>query len=148
MFAIMRRMNVISRCQAIWRGEQMREDGLCACHHSFLLAVGGQSGMTQEQLAKHLCLNKSTVTRALNQLEEQGYLERRPDANDKRVYRIFATEKCQAILPRVRTLAREWTHEITQDVSEEELEQFYAILERLEGNAKRVVESLENGGNA
>lgn len=146
MFAIMRKMNVISRCQGLYRSEQISNEELCACHHSFLLAVGGTPGLTQEQLAKRLCLNKSTVTRALNQLEEKGYLERRQDASDKRVYRIFPTELCKELLPRVRQIARDWTACITQGVSEEELAHFYAILERLEQNAKETVGTAEMGG--
>ena len=146
MLAIMRRMNVISRCQGIYRGEQMKDEEICACHHSFLLAVGGHPGLTQEQLAKHLCLNKSTVTRALNQLEEKGYIERRPDIGDKRIYRIFPTKKCEELLPRVRGIARDWNERIAQGVSEEELERFYAVLERLEQNAKEAVDALVTGG--
>ena len=146
MSTIMRKMNVISRCQGIYRAEQTKGAELCACHHSFLLAIGGHPGMTQEQLAKHLCLNKSTVTRALNQLEEKEYIERRPDVGDKRIYRVFLTKNGEELLPCVRGAAREWNEKITQGVSEEKLEQFYAVLEQLEQNAKEAVDTLLAGG--
>lgn len=146
MLAVMRKMNVISRCQGIYRAEQTKDEELCACHHSFLLAIGGHQGMTQEQLAKHLCLNKSTVTRALNQLEEKGYVERRADVGDKRIYRIFSTRKSEKTLARVRTIAKDWNERITQGLSEAEIEQFYSILERMEQNAKEAVELMDAGG--
>ncbi len=56
-------------------------------------------GVTQSQLADALCVDASTVTKTLARLERDGVVERRPDAGDARVSRVYLT-------PRGRTLVR------------------------------------------
>ena len=53
-------------------------------------------GISQEKLAKMIYINKSNVTRNLAVLEKNGYIERRPAENDKRVMLVFPTQKAQA----------------------------------------------------
>ena len=85
---IMKSMNAISRCQAQFRTERAVSDELGACHWVFIFAVSRCPGLTQEELASELCLNKSTVTRALTYLEEHGFVIRQGDKADKRVLLI------------------------------------------------------------
>ena len=61
-------------------------------------------GLSQEELARYICTNKSTVTRHVTQLEENGYVERRPSESDRRVMRVYPTERMQALLPAVRRI--------------------------------------------
>ena len=63
---IMKQMNAISRAQSVFRGEALNNGELGGCHHSFVLAICYNPGMSQEQLARHICLNKSTVARIVN----------------------------------------------------------------------------------
>ena len=75
MSTIMRKMNVISRCEAIYRGQQLPGE-LPGIYHSYILTISRSPGMTQDWLARYLCVNKSSVTRHLSHLEKEGYIER------------------------------------------------------------------------
>ena len=51
-----------------------------------------EEGTNQTQLGEKMLKDRHNITRILNLLEKRGYVERRPDEADKRVYRVFLTE--------------------------------------------------------
>ena len=69
----MKMLNNISRSQAIYRHSRITADDLQTGHYAFVLAICREPGRSQEEIARELCINKSTVTRNLNFLEEKGY---------------------------------------------------------------------------
>lgn len=134
----MKSMNIISRCQAIYRVKRLDSD-LCACHHSLVLAICRAPGRSQDELAKDICLNKSTVTRALSQLEEKGYVTRKPDAADKRRTLVEPTQKMLDILPKVRLITSDWNRALAENIPEDELAVFMKVLEKMEQNARNII---------
>ena len=85
----MKMLNNISRSQAIYRHSKISADDLQSTHYAFALAICREPGRSQEDLARELCINKSTVARNLNYLEENGYIER--DPRNSRSIRIAGT---------------------------------------------------------
>lgn len=140
---IMKNMNVISRCQSAYRTEAVGGD-LCGCHHSFVLAICHKPGMTQEEISRELCLNKSTVTRAINQLEERGYVKRESKPEDKRSLLVFPTEKMENILPRVRKATSEWNELISCGIPENELDVFVSVLNKMAESARKITQKGED----
>jgi DNA-binding MarR family transcriptional regulator len=55
-------------------------------------------GMSQHDLARRLLVGRSNITMLLPQLEKQGFLRREGDARDKRVMRLYLTDKGEAVL--------------------------------------------------
>ncbi len=140
---IMKTLNNISRCQSNYRSLKMGVDRLCVGHHAFVLAVCRNPGNSQEKLARELCLNKSTVARALNHLEEKGLIKREVNAENKREILVFPTEKMLEILPEVRAIAKEWNELLVSEIPEEKLDVFYSVLSQIEGKAKEIIKELE-----
>ena len=141
MSSIMRSVNIISRCGTMYRADKMKSRELAACHHSYILAIYHNPGISQEQLARHICINKSNVTRALATLEEQGYVERRHSQNDKRVTLVYPTKKMLDIYPKVMDVATEWNNYLSADLTEEERELFQKTLEKISARAQTYIDS-------
>ena len=141
MSSIMRSVNIISRCGAMYRTDKMKSHELAACHHSYVLAIYHNPGISQEQLARHICINKSNVTRALATLEEQGYVERRHSETDKRVTLVYPTGKMLEIYPKVRKIATEWNDYLSADLTEEERALFQKTLEKISARAQTYIDS-------
>lgn len=55
-------------------------------------------GASQHDLARKLLVGRSNVTMLMPQLEKQGFIRREGDAKDKRVLRLYLTEKGEATL--------------------------------------------------
>src|SRR5712692_7639854 len=65
-------------------------------HLVYRLAI--EEGVSQSQLADALCLDASTVTKMLLRLERDGIVERRPDAEDARISRVYLTDHGRALV--------------------------------------------------
>ncbi|MFS0724160.1 MarR family winged helix-turn-helix transcriptional regulator [Paenibacillus sp. 1P07SE] len=58
-----------------------------------LMRLAGQDGQSQKELARHMQVQPATLTVMINRMTSNGLLERRPDARDQRVSRVYLTEK-------------------------------------------------------
>ncbi len=139
----MKMLNNISRSQAVYRHERISADDLQTGHYAFVLAICRAPGRSQEDLARELCLNKSTVARNLNCLEEKGYITRTPLPNDKRYFSVYPTEKMLAVLPEIKQASREWMTLLSEGIPEEELQIFHSVLERMQERAREIIEMQE-----
>ena len=63
----------------------------------FLLELYTNDGKNQEEIAETLKIDKGTTARALKKLEEQGFLARIKDENDKRANKIYLNDKAKDI---------------------------------------------------
>lgn len=141
---IMKTLNNISRCQAIYRKRKVKSDGLCTHHYAFVLAICHNRGASQEDIAKILCLDKSTVARSLAYLQENEYITRTPNQTDKRQYLVYPTEKMLEVYPKIRLANEEWNSRIRQGITNDELEIFYRVLFKMEEGAKKVLAETED----
>ena len=125
----------IARCASQYRSEELAALGLKACHGSYLAVISACPGITQDQLARKIFINKSNVARQLVALEEDGFVERRPCCDDKRAMRVYPTEKTLQILPQINEILMRWEGLLTQDLSEEEKELLARMLCKMKTQA-------------
>ena len=62
-------------------------------------------GINQAGLADLLEIKPMTLVRQLDRMEEDGWIERRPDPADRRARRLVLTEKARPILARILDLS-------------------------------------------
>ncbi len=144
MSKFMKMLNNISRSQAIYRHSRISADDLQGGHYSFVLAICREPGRSQEEIANELCVNKSTVARNLNYLEEKGYISRQSLPNDKRQFSVYPTKKMLAVLPEVKMASREWMTLLSEGISQTELDIFDSVLRRMQARAKEIIEKQED----
>ena len=94
------------------------------------------NGCCQEDLRAMVSIDKGNITRALQRLEEQGLVERRPDPADRRMTRVYVTQKALALEEEMYNLATAWDAKLTEGFTPQERETLVNLLLRLEANAK------------
>lgn len=134
---IMRSMAAISRCANQYRTKELSALGLKGNQSIYLLQICRHPGLTQDQLARNLTMDKSAVARQLTCLEELGYVRRETTANDKRVLLVYPTQKAQDALPEIHRVLRAWEDLITADLSQESREALIGALETMHSRALR-----------
>ena len=140
----MKMLNNISRSQSIYRNNKVNAADLQPSQYAFILSVCREEGRSQEEIARDLCLNKSTAARSLNSLEENGYVTRKSIPNDKRQFSVYPTEKARAILPEIKKATLEWMDLLSEGISKEELEIFNSVLTRMQNKAREIVSVQED----
>src|SRR6478736_1439008 len=79
----------------------------------------GPEGMRPSDLAARMRITKQALNYLLGDLERLGYLERRPDPDDRRSRRIALTDRGRALIPVIRGVVaeteREWATALGSD---------------------------------
>ena len=140
MTQIIRNMLEISRCGVQYRSDNLAQFGLKSIHASYLTEICANPGISQDRLARIICINKSNVARQVAVLEEDGFVRRVPSEADKRVMELYPTEKTLELLPQVSDILLRWEKCITQDLSEEEKEILSSLLNKMSSRARRYME--------
>ena len=114
---------------------QLQEYNLGSGQFHFLMMLYNKDGVNQETLAETLHINKATSARAIKKLEQQGFVTRQRDTDDKRNYNVFLTEKAKKLKPKIRETLNNWTKILLKDISKEDEEYLYNLLEKIAKNA-------------
>lgn len=133
MSEIIRDITEITRCGVQYRTDRFAPMGLKACHGSYLQEICARPGISQEQLAQSICINKSNVARQAAALEEGGFIKRCCCDRDKRIMRLYPTEKTLELLPEIDRIMSSWQEWLIQELSLEE----QTLLAQMLGKMKR-----------
>ena len=141
---IVRDLTYISRCGSQHHGQNLEPLGLTGRQAGSLLTICKEPGISQDQLARRVVLDKSNITRQLTFLEERGLVRRVRPQNDKRVLQLFPTEQGLELLPQIREIYRKWRIHLLQDLTEEEQEQLGELLLKVKARATEWMEEHRN----
>jgi MarR family transcriptional regulator for hemolysin len=111
-----------------------RELGLTRSQWWLLTSLYVNEGCTQSELADFMEIEKATVGRLLDRLEEKDWVERRPDEVDRRVKRVFLTERVQGLMRQLRRIAADLRRDALAGVDEVERDRLVDTLIRIKGN--------------
>ena len=125
----------LARLAAQYKTDCLAPMGLKGFHSSYLSAVCLYPGISQDKLARLICINKSNIARQAVILEEDGFIERRTSQSDKRVTRLYPTEKTKAIMPQIQSILRQWEDLLTEDLNEDELNLVVSLLQKMKQKA-------------
>jgi DNA-binding MarR family transcriptional regulator len=71
--------------------------GLTNMQHLILEGIWFQEGATAAELGKLLILDKATLSGIIDRLDEGGWIEKRPDKTDKRVFRLYPSPRADTL---------------------------------------------------
>ncbi len=136
---MMKSINAISRCAGLYRGQKLKEVGIAGWQEPYLPVIGDNPGITQDQLAAKLHVDRSNVARQLARLEENGFVARSRCAADRRAVEVRLTEKGEQALPLIWQTRVEWRRELLAELTEEEQVQLEELLAKLAVRAEELV---------
>lgn len=123
--------NAVDRYLRRYRREYMAPLGLKGIHARLFMAICRTPGCSQDQLAKRMWFDKSTIARQMELLEKKEFIIRCPSEKDKRVLCVYPTEKMLAIQPDLKNAMEQWEQTLLQDLTEEEKQQLNGLLSRI-----------------
>ena len=119
------------RMGSVFINKEVSEYGIGSGQFMFLLELYINDGKNQEEIAETLKIDKGTTARALKKLEEQGFVTRIKDENDKRSNKIYLNDKAKDVREGVLDVLNDWNKEITKSLTEEEEEMLKSLLEKV-----------------
>ncbi|WP_251309747.1 transcriptional regulator SlyA [Halomonas sp. NCCP-2165] len=95
-------------------------------------------GQPQCDLARAIGVEAPSLVRTLDQLAEQGLVERCPCDQDRRTKRIYLTEAATPLLRQIDAVVAEARQEMLAGLSDDEVYQLDGLLARIEENGLRL----------
>jgi DNA-binding MarR family transcriptional regulator len=84
--------------------EALKPLGMHGRHLSLMVAIEEKGSLTQQQMSRCLCTDRSSMVQLVDDLEKLGLVERLPVPDDRRAHAVALTRKGREILPEARRL--------------------------------------------
>lgn len=131
MTPLMKCVAVINRCATLFRTEKLEGTGLNGYQNTYISNICRNPGISQDQLAKLIYINKCNVSRQLTSLEQMGFVTRKRSESDARMVLVYPTQKAYDVRPLISDVLGEWNDYLTSDFSPEEKELLNKMMERV-----------------
>ena len=121
----------------LWRrnfDRRAREHDLSRARWQVLWLLNREEGLKQTELADRLDVAPISLGRQLDNLEQEGLVERRRDAGDRRCFRIYLTDAAQPALKVLKTLSEKSRAEALAGLTQTEIVQLQKLLGRIMQN--------------
>ncbi len=141
--SLMYNINIIARCTRLFRDDKFSDFGIHGTMDAIILRVCKEPGISQERIAKLVCIDKSNAARKLAKLEKNGFITRVISDKDKRVLKVFPTEKAIELKPKLSAIIHSWNEYVTEGLTENEKELLSDILLRMRDRAMEYISKRE-----
>ncbi len=104
-------------------------------------------GMPLKELAAQLQIRPASIGELVDKLEQNGYVERRGNENDKRIFNIYLQEKGRSVAEKIINSRQEAVDSWCSGLSEDEKNQLSDLLSKLIASMeKKLSEAAEEPG--
>ena len=81
----------------------------------YVMMVYDNPGCSQDDLVNIYGESKANVAKALRKLEDEDFIKREVNPNNRRKYMLRATSKAEELVPKVRQISKDWEREVGID---------------------------------
>jgi len=145
MAEILRGIGMIARALDSIANIEFKEYDLTRGQYLYLIRICENPGIIQEKLAEMIKVDRTTASRAIKKLEANGFIEKRADAANRKIKRIFPTEKGKAISPNISRENEHSERVALQGLSEEEATVLSGMLQTVRKNVEGDWEYVKKG---
>ena len=96
-------------------------------------------GASAQEMVECIRVDKATLTKSIRKLDEIGYISIWGDQDDRRIKRLYLTEKAIPAVLRIKEIHRSFSHALHADIPPEEVQQAEETLERMMTNLNRTI---------
>lgn len=97
----------------------------------------------QDEMAEAYTVDRAATTRSLQGLEKKGLVRREVDTFDRRIRRVYLTEKAMQYRAAIRRMADDLADALFEGMSEEEVKAFMEQVEAMGQRARRLNQRQE-----
>lgn len=101
-----------------------------------LYYLGKCEGIKQKELAEKMNIKDSTVARLIDRMEREGYVIRAKDLEDKRITKLYLTEKGVELRVKLLPEGEKMSKILSKDITDEEMEIFKRVLKKMVDNVR------------
>lgn len=142
---ILREIGMIARALDSISNIEFKEYDLTKGQFLYLVRICENPGIIQEKLAEMIKVDRTTAARAIQKLELKGFIVKRDDIQNKKIKKLFPTEKGENVYPFIKS-EHDYSNNVALDgFSESEVETIFFLLQRIRKNVVKDWEFVKKG---
>ena len=118
-------VSLLYRKQTSYLNDKLKDVNLSSGLYPLLIKAYKNKAISQEELARELHVNESTVTRNLDKLEKKGMIVK---TRDKRKKIVKVTQEGAKTAQKIMDYDEKWDETIKESLTEREFEDFQKLL--------------------
>jgi DNA-binding MarR family transcriptional regulator len=142
---ILREIGMIARALDSISNIEFKEYDLTKGQYLYLVRICENPGIIQEKLAEMIKVDRTTAARAIKKLEMNGFIEKKEDNQNKKIKKLFPTEKGKNVYPFILK-ENDYSNIVAlEGFSEKEAETMFDLLLRVRKNVEKDWELVKKG---
>nr|WP_042753079.1 MarR family transcriptional regulator [Lactococcus garvieae] len=133
---ILRDIGTIARALDSISNIEFKDIELAKGQYLYLSRIFENPGINQKQISELLCVDKSTASRAINQLVEKKLIQKVEDENNKKNKLLYVTSYGEEVYPVIFRELQYSTEIALQGLDELEIAQINILLSKVSQNIK------------
>ena len=86
----------------------------------YLMFIYDNPDCSQEDLVNMFCQSKGNIAKILKKFEDDGYIKREINPQNRRKYMLNTTDKANKLIPKFRQISKDWESEVGLTDEDEE----------------------------
>jgi len=142
---ILREIGMIARALDSISNVEFKELELTKGQYLYLVRICENPGIIQEKVAEIIKVDRSTAARAIKKLEMNGFIEKKDDLHNKKIKKLFPTEKGIKLYPFIKR-ENDYSNTVAlEGFSDNEVETIFDLLQRVRKNVEKDWEFVKKG---
>ncbi|MDQ1914068.1 MarR family winged helix-turn-helix transcriptional regulator [Paenibacillus sp. GD4] len=142
---ILREIGMIARALDSISNVEFKDYDLTKGQYLYLVRICENPGMIQEKVAEMIKVDRTTAARAIQKLEINGFIEKKEDPHNKKIKKLFPTEKGSNVYPFIKR-EHEYSNIVAlEGFSEKEIDTVFNLLQRIRKNIEKDWEFVKRG---
>ena len=110
--ALIAQISFIARSEKKYLIQRLDVSNIYLSEIKLIMPILANDGLSQDDIVKTFGLNKSTVANSLRKLEEEGYITREVNPENRRKNQIFITPKGKELTEKIIKYNLEWEEQM------------------------------------
>lgn len=128
-------ISILYRYRKNYMNKRFKIYGSASGSSLLILSLYKKDGMSQEQISDLLKVDKGSIAKAIKKLEQENYIIRQEDVNDKRANKVHLTPKALALVPEIQSAIADWNKQVMAGIPIESQKIFLNCIEQMSKNA-------------
>ena len=123
--------SILYRCNQKYYDKVLGEYDLGYSQFVFLSSIFENEGMKMNELAINGSFDKGSITKAIQKLEESGFVRIENSEDDKRTKKLYTTQKTRDLMPKLYLIRQDWVNYLSEELTDDEKENFSLVMSKL-----------------
>ncbi len=107
---------IISRSHFLYLNKHLKDFNLKGYQITMLFEIYKGKNLSQNEIGSNYNIDKGVISRTLKKLEEDGFISREIDKDNRRRNIVSLTQKGEEVIEEIIRIFEEWEDEIYQDI--------------------------------